>query len=220
MSAPMTNPIPVQGLSEALLPCPFCGSKNVDPTGWASTDAAGPACDDCGASCGSIKNTVEQNVAAWNTRALATELQHSRAEVDHIADVGKMVDGQYVGPFTKCRCGGKRLELRGKFWCCTECGASYGEHAGLSASPASPSATRARVMVRPLEWERVTEGMRRYWRARDLGSGEHLWVNVHTDDFEGECSLGGTKYSSSAAAMNQVEDGYQARILSALVEQP
>lgn len=89
---------------------------------------------------------------------------------------------------------------------------------------ATPPATGVRVTVRPLEWERVTEegmeGMRRYWRARDLGSGGHLWVNVHTDDFEGECSLGGTKYSSSAAAMNQIEDGYQARILSALVEQP
>lgn len=46
----------------ALLPCPFCGSTNVDPEGWASTERKGPACDDCGASA----ETVER----WNSRPL------------------------------------------------------------------------------------------------------------------------------------------------------
>lgn len=45
-----------------LKPCPFCGSKNVDPAGWASTDRSGPACDDCNGSA----DTVE----LWNARPL------------------------------------------------------------------------------------------------------------------------------------------------------
>lgn len=52
-----------------LLPCPFCGSADVDPTGWASTESAGPACNGCGASAGGVKFTVEQNAAAWNRRS-------------------------------------------------------------------------------------------------------------------------------------------------------
>lgn len=44
----------------ALRACPFCGSENIDAEGWASTDRAGPACDDCGASA----DTVE----IWNSR--------------------------------------------------------------------------------------------------------------------------------------------------------
>lgn len=58
-----------------LIPCPFCGSKNIDPEGWSGTATAadpargplisqmqsGPACDDCGATAESIEK--------WNTRA-------------------------------------------------------------------------------------------------------------------------------------------------------
>jgi hypothetical protein len=51
--------------------CPFCGSLNVDPAGWATLpqyaetpeERSGPACDDCGASA--------QTVAIWNTRSAA-----------------------------------------------------------------------------------------------------------------------------------------------------
>lgn len=47
----------------ALLPCPFCGSPNIDPCGWAGNDGShGPACDDC---CGSA-----QTVELWNSRTL------------------------------------------------------------------------------------------------------------------------------------------------------
>lgn len=42
-----------------LKPCPFCGSKDIDPEGWASTDRAGPACD-----CGGSADTVSD----WNRR--------------------------------------------------------------------------------------------------------------------------------------------------------
>lgn len=52
-----------------LLPCPFCGSARVDPQGWASTDSAGPACDDCGASAGGAGNTLQKNIVAWNRRS-------------------------------------------------------------------------------------------------------------------------------------------------------
>ena len=46
-----------------LLPCPFCGSTNIDPEGWASPDRSGPACDDCSGSA----DTVE----LWNSRPQA-----------------------------------------------------------------------------------------------------------------------------------------------------
>jgi hypothetical protein len=45
-----------------LMPCPFCGSQNIDPEGWASTDRAGPACDDCAGTA----DTVE----LWNKRPI------------------------------------------------------------------------------------------------------------------------------------------------------
>lgn len=56
-------------IAPLLKPCPFCGSKNIDPHGWASEYASGPACDDCGASAGSVSGSDEDNIAAWNTRA-------------------------------------------------------------------------------------------------------------------------------------------------------
>lgn len=43
-----------------LLMCPFCNSKNIDPEGWASTERAGPACDDCAGTA----DTAE----IWNSR--------------------------------------------------------------------------------------------------------------------------------------------------------
>lgn len=60
-------------MSENVLPCPFCGSANVDPDGWASQHTSGPACDDCGASAGGAMQSREENVAAWNTRPESTE---------------------------------------------------------------------------------------------------------------------------------------------------
>lgn len=53
---------------EVLKSCPFCGSDKVEADGWASTDTHGPACEDCGGSCGSALDTPEQNIAAWNLR--------------------------------------------------------------------------------------------------------------------------------------------------------
>ena len=41
-------------------PCPFCGSVNIDPEGWASLYDSGPACEDCGSSA--------QSVEDWNKR--------------------------------------------------------------------------------------------------------------------------------------------------------
>lgn len=65
----------------ALKPCPFCGSKNIDPEGWASTERSGPACDDCAGSA----DTVE----LWNSRpveagkeALLNELRERLADRD------------------------------------------------------------------------------------------------------------------------------------------
>lgn len=55
------NARPAEG--NGLLPCPFCGCADIDPTGWASTDREGPACNECSASA----DTVER----WNTRPRA-----------------------------------------------------------------------------------------------------------------------------------------------------
>lgn len=54
-------------MTSNLLPCPFCGSQNVDPEGWASTERRGPACDDCGSSA--------DTVAEWNTRPAEERLR-------------------------------------------------------------------------------------------------------------------------------------------------
>jgi hypothetical protein len=52
------------GEDEVLLPCPFCGGRNIDPAGWASIDRKGPACDDCSGSA--------DTVALWNSRPAFT----------------------------------------------------------------------------------------------------------------------------------------------------
>jgi hypothetical protein len=51
-----------------LLPCPFCGSADIDPTFWMSGDKQstrkqGPGCNDC--------NATAESVADWNRRASA-----------------------------------------------------------------------------------------------------------------------------------------------------
>lgn len=62
-------------LREALLPCPFCGSSNIDAEGWASVTAKGPACDNCGASAGIVSDDHSVNIAAWNNRAHPVEAE-------------------------------------------------------------------------------------------------------------------------------------------------
>src|ERR1017187_2435966 len=49
--------------------CPFCGSHEVDPTGWSSVDTQGPSCDNCGACAGETNKSLEGNIALWNTRS-------------------------------------------------------------------------------------------------------------------------------------------------------
>jgi hypothetical protein len=61
------TPIDTPAGQVELKPCPFCGSKDIDPAGWMSAADSGPACDDCGASAGTING--RDNLAAWNTRA-------------------------------------------------------------------------------------------------------------------------------------------------------
>jgi hypothetical protein len=44
-----------------LLPCPFCGSTNIDPAEWSGNDGKhGPGCGDCGA--------LGESAEAWNRR--------------------------------------------------------------------------------------------------------------------------------------------------------
>lgn len=51
----------------------------------------------------------------------------------HIAE-----NDQWVGPFTRCTCGHDKLEKRGEFWCCTNCGASWGRDPYGALSHPSP----------------------------------------------------------------------------------
>lgn len=88
----------------------------------------------------------------------------------------------------------------------------------IAASPSNPP----RGEVKALEWERVTErglhttdAPKRFWRA-DSVIGGNIYINVHTDDFDGEASWGGQKFTTAAAAMNAAEDHRARRILSAL----
>lgn len=79
-----------------------------------------------------------------------------------------------------------------------------------------------RAVVKPLEWERQTEKMYgqtyRHWRAVNPASGGFLWINVHTEDFDGPCSGDGRTFNTAAEAMNKCQDSYEARILSALTQ--
>jgi hypothetical protein len=64
-----------------LLPCPFCGSSEVNPEGWYRMTTRlfgpdcvvlGPACDECGSSA--------KTIAAWNTRADLADAKDKRIE--------------------------------------------------------------------------------------------------------------------------------------------
>lgn len=68
-----------------LLPCPFCGSKNIDAKGWASTDRSGPACDDCGGSA----DTVE----LWNSRPAQGTPSPAQVEAGAIAILAELTNG-------------------------------------------------------------------------------------------------------------------------------
>jgi len=58
----MTYTTPPASESGELLPCPFCGSANIDPAQWSGNDGKfGPGCGDCGA--------LAETAADWNRRA-------------------------------------------------------------------------------------------------------------------------------------------------------
>ena len=44
-----------------LLPCPFCGSEDVDASFWMSKEGSGPGCMSCG--------STAETVAIWNSRS-------------------------------------------------------------------------------------------------------------------------------------------------------
>jgi len=76
-----TKAMPV-GVSE-LLPCPFCGSTDIDPEGWATTGGiAGPACNGCQASVGTALNGTAENIAAWNRRARYSHLPPALSTIE------------------------------------------------------------------------------------------------------------------------------------------
>jgi hypothetical protein len=117
--------------TERLMPCPFCGADATAyhafpefEEGW---HVACQHADDCILAQAHGMMPCEASealiVVAWNRRSAG--VGGPGAAAGCIAE-----NGQYIGPFTKCSCGNDKLELRDRFWCCTDCGASYGEHAG------------------------------------------------------------------------------------------
>jgi len=52
-------------MTDALKPCPFCGSTLIDPAFWTTADYCGPGCDDCGATA----ETSEK----WNARVVPVQ---------------------------------------------------------------------------------------------------------------------------------------------------
>lgn len=90
----MTNPMTKEQPTITLLPCPFCGSANIDAAGWASQTSSGPACDDCGASAGStLADTPEANIAAWNTRTTSLAAQDGLVEAALTGDAEDICAG-------------------------------------------------------------------------------------------------------------------------------
>jgi hypothetical protein len=81
----------VERVATGLLPCPFCGSANIDPEGWASQIAKGPACDDCGA--------TAETVDVWNTRPAAAPASPPSGELPDDLRVplhGLQADREYL----------------------------------------------------------------------------------------------------------------------------
>ena len=62
-----STPTPSASAREVkLMPCPFCGSVEVDSDGWKSDDGRnGPSCNDCGA--------TAETITQWNSRPHAAE---------------------------------------------------------------------------------------------------------------------------------------------------
>ena len=85
-----------------LLPCPFCGSADIDPEGWATKGGImGPACNACQASVGSALLSTEENIAAWNRRALASRAHGDEPALfvspGQLADHSDPMDDGYHG---------------------------------------------------------------------------------------------------------------------------
>lgn len=58
-----------------LLPCPFCGSEDIDPEGVMKGESyvTGPACDECGATT-EFEGDPQKDAGRWNKRKLRVSL--------------------------------------------------------------------------------------------------------------------------------------------------
>ena len=71
-----------------LLPCPFCGSADIDLVPTYHAGRGTPICTDCGANVG-VHDTDEENNAAWNRRADNSELENYKAWIRKLTDMMK-----------------------------------------------------------------------------------------------------------------------------------
>jgi len=79
---------------EKLLPCPFCGTENVELYRPVLSSAWAVHCDDCGFK-GRTGYNVPDAITAWNTRAPAD--LRSALEVETIERCAKVAEEQYAG---------------------------------------------------------------------------------------------------------------------------
>jgi hypothetical protein len=81
---------------EKLLPCPFCGSANIDPAGWSGIDEkGGPGCGNCGA--------LADSAELWNRRATAPHAGPGPAEIRNITQIERSSDQSVRVTFTSAR---------------------------------------------------------------------------------------------------------------------
>lgn len=103
----------------ALLPCPFCGSNDVDADGWSNTEGVtGPACNNCGACAGEVSKNAADNIAAWNTRTPPSAPACAPGGVNETLLVQVMKDAPMVRCFHINPVGGENIEVEGNDWFC------------------------------------------------------------------------------------------------------
>lgn len=89
-----------------LLPCPFCGSKDIDPAFWEVAGYKGPGCKGCGA----IADSAEK----WNRRSLST------FAIAETYDMRRPSRADYLDALQVTVCRGSILErLHAVFWLLT-----------------------------------------------------------------------------------------------------
>lgn len=211
MTAPMTNPIPVQGLSDERLAEIAKGCEGVTPGPW-THDGENAAYQKAGV----LLNTSTNNLAylarldPQTVLSLVTELQHSRAaevggDLKSIKDCVEAIE--YIAHNDIKADGMKSIH---EF-----CSVALHAVGRVSASPASPSATGVRV--KDIDWQRYERGTGEYaytilgtYTAGHYGDNARWFAPEDSDGREVDGNIDAAKAAAQA--------DYEARILSAVAQ--